>query len=156
MPLPVQGRHTTVTLSLDATGGQTALGGQLLTPMTPQSWVIQNFQVTPEQDVITSRYLGTNEPDEDMQPMGFSGSMSCTHKTADLLNAFDQYQEAKEFGVPINFMITVETRYRLAGAISRVTQYLRVELNMSESYEPGRHSTIEIAWRAPKRITQAL
>lgn len=156
MPLPVQGRHVTTTLSLDATGGQTALGGQLLTPMTPQAWTVQNFQVTPEQDVISSRYLGTNEPDEDMQPMGFSGSMTCTHKTATLLNAFDAYQEAKENGVPLQFMITHEVRYRVNGAVARVTQYLRVELNMSESYEPGRHSTIEIAWRSPKRITQAV
>lgn len=149
MPLPTTGLHTTVVLSIDIGGatGSPLPGGEDLRVF------VTNFTVDPEQEVITTHYLGTDIPDEDISPRGFSGSMSIVLKDPRVLNAFDAYRAAKRAGgIPFAFMITQTTSFRGTSDPNRVVIYRGVELNISESYAPNQNNTLSIPWRATERI----
>lgn len=148
--LPSAGKDSTVQLLLDLGPGVPvpAFGTSVL------ETAAQNFSVNAEQHTITTMHLGTTEPDEDMTPRGFSGTITASLRDSKLQQAYDLYQEAKRNGQSVQWMIVHDLGYRGTGAASarRTVTYLRVELSMTESYEPGRANQATISWRSPQRV----
>lgn len=146
MPLPTTGKDIQIQLLINAPAVSLPAAGTTVADNVS----VQSFNVDHVVDTITTPHLGTLRPDEDVTPQGFAGNMVVSSRDPRIHAAMDAYYAAKEANLPWEWLIVRTISFRDGQGI-RTETYLKVELSVSESNEPGRANQLSLNWRCPAR-----